>query len=55
MIFASVVAGTYLPSPWLLPSAVGMQVLFVLGEAACLVAGTGRGEELPVFGGTLLR
>ncbi len=32
------VAGIELPSPWLLPAAVGVQVLFVLGEAAYLVS-----------------
>jgi hypothetical protein len=33
------VVGIELPSPWLLPAAVGAQVLFVLGEAAYLVSG----------------
>jgi hypothetical protein len=32
------VAGIELPSPWLLPAAVGVQVLFVLGEAAYLAS-----------------
>ena len=36
------IAGIDLPSPWLLPAAVGVQVLFALGEAAyCLPSGTG--------------
>jgi hypothetical protein len=36
------VAGIDLPSPWLLPAAVGVQVLFALGEAAyCLRSRTG--------------
>jgi hypothetical protein len=35
-------AGIDLPSPWLLPAAVGVQVLFALGEAAyCLPSRTG--------------
>jgi hypothetical protein len=32
--------GIELPSSWLLPAAVGAQVLFVLGEVAYLVSGT---------------
>jgi hypothetical protein len=32
------IAGISLPSPWLLPAAVVVQVLFVLGEAAYLLA-----------------
>jgi hypothetical protein len=32
------IAGISLPSPWLLPAAVVAQVLFVLGEAAYLLA-----------------
>jgi hypothetical protein len=36
------IAGIDLPSPWLLPAAVGVQVLFALGEAAyCLPSRTG--------------
>jgi hypothetical protein len=36
------VAGIDLPSPWLLPAAVGVQVLFALAEAAyCLPSRTG--------------
>jgi hypothetical protein len=36
------IAGIDLPSPWLLSAAVGVQVLFALGEAAyCLPSGTG--------------
>jgi hypothetical protein len=36
------IAGVDLPSPWLLPAAVGVQVLFALGEAAyCLPSKTG--------------
>jgi hypothetical protein len=36
------IAGIDLPSPWLLPAAVGVQVLFALGEAAyCLPFRTG--------------
>jgi hypothetical protein len=39
------VAGIELPSPWLLPAAVGAQVLFVIGETD-LVSGTqGTREE----------
>ena len=35
------VAGIDLPSPWLLPAAVGVQVLFALGEAVyCLPSRT---------------
>jgi hypothetical protein len=37
------VAEIDLPSPWLLPAAVGVQVLFALAEAAyCLPSRTGR-------------
>jgi sorbitol-specific phosphotransferase system component IIBC len=32
------IAGISLPSPWLLPAAVVAQVLFVLGEAAYILA-----------------
>lgn len=39
------VAGIELPSPWLLPAAVGAQVLFVLGEAAYLLSGTQGARE----------
>jgi hypothetical protein len=36
------VAGIDLPSHWLLPAAIGVQVLFALGEAAhCLPSRTG--------------
>ncbi len=38
------VAGIELPSPWLLPAAVGAQVLFAAGEAAYLL--TARTERL---------
>ncbi len=31
-------AGIELPSPWLLPAAVVVQVLFVLGEAAYILS-----------------
>lgn len=40
------VAGIDLPSPWLLPAAVGVQVLFALGEAAyCLSSRTGSSNR----------
>ena len=38
------VAGIDHPSPWLLPAAVGVQVLFAVGEAAYLL--TARTERL---------
>ncbi|HEX6385064.1 MAG TPA: hypothetical protein VF177_10370 [Anaerolineae bacterium] len=37
ILYEIFVVGIDLPSPWLLPAAVGIQVLFVLGEAAYLV------------------
>ena len=36
------IARIELPSPWLLPSAVGVQVLFVLGEASYLYSSRHR-------------
>jgi hypothetical protein len=39
------VARIDLPSPWLLPAAVVVQVLFVLGEAAYLLSHTRRAED----------
>ncbi len=39
------VAGIELPSPWLLPAAVVVQVLFVLGETAYLLTHPGRARR----------
>lgn len=36
------IAGVALPSPWLLPAAVVVQVLFVLGELAYLLSSRGE-------------
>jgi hypothetical protein len=42
ILYWEFIAGIDLPSPWLLPAAVGVQVLFALGEAAyCLPSRTG--------------
>lgn len=38
ILYQVFVVGIELPSPWLLPAAVVVQVLFVLGEAAYLIA-----------------
>ena len=46
ILYWVLVAGIDLPSPWLLPAAVGVQVLFALGEAAyCLPSRTGRSNR----------
>jgi hypothetical protein len=37
ILYEIYVAGLELPSPWLLPAAVGVQVLFVIGEAYYLL------------------
>jgi hypothetical protein len=37
ILYEIFITGISLPSPWLLPAAVGVQVLFVLGEAAYLL------------------
>lgn len=37
ILYEIFIVGIDLPSPWLLPAAVGVQVLFVLGEAYYLV------------------
>lgn len=37
--------GIELPSPWLLPAAVVVQVLFVLGEAAYLLSSSSNAER----------
>lgn len=37
ILYEIFIAGIDLPSPWLLPAAVGVQVLFVLGEAYYLL------------------
>jgi hypothetical protein len=43
ILYEIFIVGIDLPSPWLLPAAVGVQVLFVLGEAYYLV--TARPEN----------
>lgn len=37
ILYEIYIAGLELPSPWLLPAAVGVQVLFVIGEAYYLL------------------
>jgi hypothetical protein len=39
ILYEIFIVGIDLPSPWLLPAAVGIQVLFVIGEAYYLVTG----------------
>ena len=46
IVYQVFVAGIQLPSPWLLPAAVVVQVLFVLGEAAYLVASPKRATRI---------
>jgi len=41
IVYQVFLVGIELPSPWLLPSAVVVQVLFVLGEAAYLLSSPG--------------
>ena len=37
ILYEIFIVGIPLPSPWLLPAAVGIQVLFVLGQATYLL------------------
>lgn len=45
IVYQVFVVGIELPSPWLLPAAVVVQVLFVLGETAYLGAASGRSSR----------
>jgi hypothetical protein len=50
ILYEIFVLGLDLPSPWLLPAAVGVQVLFVLGEAAYLLSSRPAGAAVRLQG-----